>query len=137
MITAEQLQRIETAAECMAGIKEQRCQVAMASIYILADLLPRDVSIPEGPRDASRWANRSLFREWLEGAGEAYFQEVPAPAQPGDLLCFRLGHVEHHVAILLSGGRLVHVFGNHGVQIAPCIPDAWAKRLGSIWRPIT
>lgn len=134
MITVAQLQRIEVAAEVYNTTPETRCQVAMANIYKIAGLLPFDLPIPEGPRDAGRWANRSQFRDWLDGEGAKYFQEVPAPAEPGDLLCFRLGHIEHHVAILLGGGRLVHVFGNHGVQIAPCIPDAWAKRLGSIWR---
>lgn len=133
-MNSAQLENLELSATGNLGRREMRCQLAMADIYKCAGLLPSRLEIPEGPRDAGRWANRSQFREWLEGEGAKYFHEVPAPAQPGDLLCFRLGHVEHHVAILLSGGRLVHVFGTHGVQIAPCIPDAWAKRLGSIWR---
>ena len=72
-----------------------------------------------------------LIGTWVEESG--YFETVTEPL-PGDLLGFRLGHTLHHVAIMLTGGRMVHVFGAHGVQIAPCIPTAWAKRLEKIWR---
>lgn len=134
-MTPQQLSALEAAAAAALGRPESRCQVAMSAVYQAAGLLPASIEVPDGPRDAARWANRSLFRDWLTGAGAAYFHEVqPAEAEAGDLLCFRLGHVEHHVAILLTGGRLVHVFGPHGVQIAPCIPTPWAKRLSSVWR---
>lgn len=137
MMTPAQLHVLDLAAIAACGRKEMRCQVAMADIYKMAGLLPPELEIPLGPRSAARWANRSQFRDWLEGPAAAYFERVESPAEPGDLLCFRLGHIEHHVAILLPGGRLVHVFGTHGVKIAPCIPTEWAQRIGSIWRPRT
>lgn len=132
-MNADQLHRLETCALADRGRKEMRCQVAMADLYKAAFLLPQDVAIPNGNRNHSRFSGQSLIREWLEGSG--YFTELPATdAQPGDLLVFRLGHSPHHVAILLGGGKLVHVFGEHGVQVAPCIPAQWAKRLDSAWR---
>jgi len=134
MITPAQLDALEAAAEAAKNRKELRCQFGMGDVYKEAGLLPCALAIPEGPRDAARWGNRSMFRDWLEGPGCAYFTEVLPPALPGDLLCFNLGHFEHHVAVMLRGGRLLHVFGVHGLQIAPCIPAPWAKRLSSIWR---
>jgi cell wall-associated NlpC family hydrolase len=134
MMTPAQIDALEAAAAAAHGRKELRCQCGMADVYKAAALLPADLAIPEGPRDAARWGNTSIFREWLEGPGSAYFREVLPPPLPGDLLCFSLGRIEHHVAILLRDGRLVHVFGLHGLQIAPCIPAPWAKRLSSIWR---
>jgi cell wall-associated NlpC family hydrolase len=132
MITADKLLMLEEAAAAACGRKEMRCQVAMADLYKAAGLLPADLEIPNGPRDWARAQGRSLIKEWL--AQSAHFVEVPAPALPGDLLVFRLGHSPHHVAIQLDGGRMAHVFGEHGVQIAPCIPAPWAKRIDSIWR---
>ena len=138
MITASQLSALEISAESLEGVLELRCQFAMASIYKAAGLLPANLEIPAGPRDAARWANRSLFREWLEGPGAAYFTEISGWEVPvaGDLLCFKLGHFDHHVAIQLGAGRIVHAVPSHGICIAPCIPALWAKRLGSVWRLI-
>jgi hypothetical protein len=133
MITAQQLEELEISAWGNRGRPEMRCQVAMADIYKAAGLLPSDLAIPNGPRDWSRAQGSSLIVEWLEQC--PHFERVTAGQEsPGDLLVFRLGHAPHHVAILLSRGRLVHVFGHHGVQTAPCIPDAWAKRIHSVWR---
>lgn len=134
MIPVAQLSQLEAAAFAAVGRKESRCQFAMADLYKEVGLLPSDLAIPERARDAARWSNTSFIREWLEGAGAEYFAEVAKPAIAGDLLLFRLGHVDHHVAMMLGGGRFVHVFGEHGVQIADCMPTPWAKRLSSVWR---
>jgi cell wall-associated NlpC family hydrolase len=68
----------------------------------------------------------------VEASG--YFDPVEGPPVAGDLLGFRLGHTLHHVAIMLRGGRMVHVMAHHGVKTAVCIPTPWAKRLEKIWR---
>ncbi len=131
-MTPENLQAIEAAAVAMIGSPERRCQIAMADCYKAAGLLPKELEIPHGNYDWARSQGRSLITPWVEGCG--FFVEAEAPAQPGDLLGFRLGHVLHHVAIQLDGGRMFHVFGDHGPQIAVAIPDQWAKRLEKIWR---
>lgn len=133
-LTAEQISAIDAAALAVESRREMRCQIGIADALKLAGLLPKELAIPEGPRDASRWSGRSLFREWLEGEGSAYFEEVDGSADPGDLVVFRLGHSAHHGGLMLSGGRLLHVFGEHGLRIAPCVPTAWAKRIDSTWR---
>lgn len=131
MMTPAQLQAIEDAAAAAVGGPERRCQVVCANIYKAADLLPADLEIPNGNRDWAATEGRSLIAPWVESCG--YFVEVETP-EPGDLLGFRLGRVLHHVAISLFGGRMIHVFGAHGAQVAVAIPDPWLKRLEKVWR---
>ncbi len=132
MITPEKLLALEAAALEATGRPELRCQIAMADLYKQAGLLPLELEIPTGSRNWARSQGVSLITPFVESCG--FFQAVEEPAQPGDLLGFRLGHTLHHVAIQLGGGRMVHVFGEHGVQIAVCIPTPWAQRLAKIWR---
>lgn len=127
----EQLIALEGAALAAIGNPERRCQVAMADIYKRAGLLPEALEIPNGPRDASRWSSSSLIADFM--ATCPHFEEV-AEMQPGDLIGFHVGHALHHVSILLSDGRLCHVYGAHGVQIAPCIPGPWLSRIAKVWR---
>jgi cell wall-associated NlpC family hydrolase len=143
--TAGELAALEAAAASWAGTpfcENSRvkgvgvsCHFACSEIYMEAAWLPR-VDVPEGPRDWGRSQARSLIEEWIAGSG--YFI-LAGPSRsyaifPGDLLGFRVGTTLHHVAIALQGGRIVHAVNGHGVVIAPCIPDAWRKRLVRIWR---
>lgn len=130
-LTPAQLSALESAAADAIGRKEMRCQVAMADIFKAAGLLPADLAIPSGDRDWARAQGRSLIEPWVDAC--PFFESIAAP-EPGALLGFRLGHTLHHVAIALHAGRMVHVFGEHGVQIAPCIPLPWERRLARQWR---
>jgi cell wall-associated NlpC family hydrolase len=132
MITPAHVEAIEAAAVAAVGGPERRCQFMVASIYKQAGLFPADLEIPSGNRDWAAAEGRSLIIPWVEASG--LFDEVSGQPQPGDLLGFRLGRVLHHVAIALSGGRMIHVFGAHGPQIAVAIPDPWLKRLEKTWR---
>lgn len=132
MILPEQLVALETAALEAVGRPEMRCHVAMADIYKRAGLLPEALAIPDGNRDWARAEGRSLIDPWVSSCG--FFDEVDGPLEAGDLLGFRLGRIIHHVSIQLTGGRIVHVFGVHGICIAPTIPAEWAKRLTKVWR---
>lgn len=130
-MTPEQYNALEAAAHAAEYRRELRCQVAMADIYKAAGLLPIALEIPAGDRAWARAHGRSLIEQWVDTC--PHFEAVAA-IEPGALLGFRLGHTLHHVAIALSGGRMVHVFGEHGVRIAPCIPTPWQERLARTWR---
>jgi cell wall-associated NlpC family hydrolase len=131
-MTPAQISAIESAAQAAVGGPERRCQFMAAGIYKAAGLMSPDVEIPNGNRDHAQAEDSSLIVPWVESSG--LFDEVKGPPEPGDLLGFRLGRVVHHVAVSLSGGRMVHVFGQHGAQIAAGIPEQWAKRLEKVWR---
>jgi cell wall-associated NlpC family hydrolase len=131
VVTSHKLALLEAAAVAAKGRQEPACQVAMADLYKAAQLLPADLEIPIGDRDWARAHGRSLIEPWVDAC--PHFEAIEV-IEPGALLGFRLGHTLHHVSIALAGGRMVHVFGQHGVQVAPCIPSEWAKRLTRIWR---
>ena len=129
-MTSAQLTLLESAALAAVGRRESHCQVAMADIYKAAGLMPSALEIPSGNRDWARAQGCSLIAPWVDGSG--LFEAIEV-VEPGALLGFRLGHTLHHVAIALSGGRMVHVAGEHGIQIAVCIPTPWAQRMDRIW----
>ena len=106
------------------------CHLLPAEIYFEAGAMER-IPIPEGSAGWASSQNTSLMVDWVERSG--LFEEVKTPAA-GDLLGFRLGHVVHHMGVMLSGGRMVHAVRTHGVQIASNIPGGWSKRLEKIWR---
>lgn len=136
------LAALEATATAAVDRPELHCQIAMADVYKAAGLLPADLAIPAGARDWSRSQGKSLMLPWLDACPN--FERIAADktgvaalavAKPGDLLCFNLAHAPHHVAILLAGGRLVHVYSQLGIKIGPCVPMPWAQRLAAVYRP--
>lgn len=112
------------------------CHRLVAHIYCSAGWTP-DLDVPGGSGGWARYANVSLMRRWLDSElGRAWFLPVPAgtSAEPGDMCLFRCGHVEHHLAVILSANRFVHA-PHSGVEIAEIVP-AWDRFLRGIWRPI-
>ena len=73
------------------------------------------------------------------------FQEVIGPTTqgglahasgPGDLLCFRMDGVVHHVGILLTRTHFIHAIRGHGVVIGDLQDTTWSGRLEKVFRPI-
>jgi cell wall-associated NlpC family hydrolase len=113
------------------------CHMLAFVVYRDAGWLP-DMDIPMAPVGWSRAQNHSVMEEWLDrGEGRNWFERVAAldAIEPGDLLGFRLGHCIHHLAVLLSGGRVVSSVENLGARISPCLQPVWMKRMAGAWRP--
>lgn len=146
MRTAEEIERLEAAAAQWVGTpfcanaatkgSGVSCHQLVAAVYCDAGWLPK-LTLPGG---SPRWAsgsNRSLIEDWLDGKeGREYFSPDGTPESPGTLLGFRIGHCVHHLAIALSGGRIVHCVQGHGVSIVEGIPSVWMRRLVRAWTPI-
>lgn len=115
------------------------CHFLPAEIYIEAGLLPADIAVPTGPPGWSRNNGDSIMEKWLDSDdGKKHFAPVEILAiQPGDLIGFKAGRCVHHLAILLTQGRIVHCMADVGVRIAPNIPAAWKVRMPRAWRPNT
>lgn len=110
------------------------CHKLAAAIYSDAGWL--HLNPPDGVATAARWANRSPILDWLRDDGFEYFEELQ-PTQdlrPGDLMLIKVGHVAHHLALLLPGNQAVHVTHQHGVQIVPILP-VWRRLLAHVFRP--
>lgn len=63
------------------------------------------------------------------------------PAQPGDILCFKVGACVHHIGLMLPGQHFIHALKPEGATILPLdVALAGQKLLGKIvrlYRPIS
>lgn len=98
------------AAEALAGTpfrlygRHPASGLDCVGLYVAAmQAIGRQVAIP--PAYALR--NTDLAHP-LSFARQAGLLEVEGPARPGDILLLKLGPVQAHMAIALSGGRHVH-----------------------------
>lgn len=121
--------RLEAAAESWLGTpfvpnsatkgKGACCHRLMGKIYAEAGWVP-DLDLPGGQATAPRWSNASPILDWLRGDGQRWVEEIPPAAiAPGDMVLIRTGHIPHHLAMILSGDRMVHVTHGAGVEIRP------------------
>jgi cell wall-associated NlpC family hydrolase len=114
------------------------CHQLMAETYREAGWLDLQ-DVPAGDPAHARAGNSSRMLAWLEGPGRRWFDRLwldePLHVQPGDLLLVRYGHVPHHLALVLSGGRVVHVSVRHGVRILPVLPRRFADHIVAVFRP--
>jgi cell wall-associated NlpC family hydrolase len=82
------------------------------------------------------FTNDSYFAE--------HFVALPFPAtqaEPGDILCFRMGACVHHIGLMLLGGHFIHALKPEGATILPLdVALAGQKVLGKIvrlYRPVS
>ena len=75
---------------------------------------------------------------YLRPQTSAYEYRDPARAKPavGDLLCFRIGNIPHHVGVCFSEAEFVHAIKGHGVVTGNLQDATWMKRLTAVYRPI-
>lgn len=81
-------------------------------------------------------ASESRLIDWLESSPK--LERVPAAeAFDGDLICFRIGRIEHHCGVLIDtlNRSFVHSVQRYGVRMETLGPQ-WEKRVVSIFRPI-
>lgn len=88
---------------------------------------------------------------WLDGYAEtvpcdgtaahlaacaATFAEIPAMrAMPGDILLFRTGRHLSHVALALTGGRMLHIMAGVDSCVENYLSPKWRPRLVGAYRP--
>ena len=96
----------------------------------------KDWALPDYTMDGGDHRDTSLVTEWLEG--NPRFQSLPEgePALPGDLVCFRLGRVPHHVGLVIAPNRFIHAMRNYGVIQSQLDDPTFAKRLTATFRPV-
>lgn len=111
------------------------CHRLPAAVYQEAGWWPA-VEVPAGPRAWARAQSRSLIAEWIDESGRFESLPVGAEARPGDLFGYRVGRTVHHLALVLGGGRLLHVGEGHGTVIVDAMPPVWARRCERHWRPL-
>jgi cell wall-associated NlpC family hydrolase len=89
---------------------------------------------PSYTLDGGRHIPLSKVTTWIEASGK--FDRVEGPAAIGDVLCLRIGKVEHHVGIKISEASFIQAVRHYGVILSNVADPTWAKRLTRIYRPM-
>ena len=109
------------------------CIHLAAEIYLQCGALA-DYKFPQYTLDAGAHRNESQVLTWLNS--EKKFQEVQVPYQPGDLFCFKLRSVEHHVGILLGADQFIHCWQRQGVLFSNISDPTYRRTLTKVYRPM-
>lgn len=108
------------------------CVHLCAEIYMACGALKK-FDPPGYSIDGGSHCKQSKVLQWVIESGR--FVSVGIP-QAGDLLCFRMGGVEHHVGIVLNEDTFIHAEQNIGVHYSNMKDSTWAGRLRWIYRPV-
>lgn len=125
-------------AACVKG-SGVTCHLLPYALFRESGIIPDLDGVPlhKGKPSHGKAGRESLMLDWLEGPGKRWFRRVPNDsAEPGTLLLARFGHVPHHLALVLSGGRVVHSTIIHGVQILPVLPASYRRRIDAAFYPL-
>jgi cell wall-associated NlpC family hydrolase len=95
-----------------------------------------DRRFPDYTMDGGEHRNSSQVIEWLEASGR--FERLAPGTEPqtGDLACFRMGRVPHHVGLVLLPPIFIHAMRNYGVIESRLDDPTYAKRLMAVYRPV-
>ena len=86
--------------------------------------------------DGGDHRDTSQVLNWLDRHPRFGCLPAEESTQPGDLLCFRLGRVPHHVGLLIAGNRFIHAIRNYGVIESQLDDPTFAKRFVAAYRPL-
>jgi hypothetical protein len=93
------------------------CHNLVAELYFLSGYLTRFL-VPTGdPRSLVHGHPDAMLTRFEAVIGSRFFSvDIP---EPGDTLFLRHGRTVHHLAVMLTAGRCVHVLRSSGVIITP------------------
>jgi cell wall-associated NlpC family hydrolase len=111
------------------------CVQLVAAIYWETHAID-DLGFPEYAMDGGEHRDTSQVLEWLE-ASPRFERLVPEAAfQTGDLACFRIGRVPHHVGLFTAPPIFIHAMRNYGVIESRLDDPTFGKRLTTVYRPV-
>jgi cell wall-associated NlpC family hydrolase len=113
------------------GIGADCVQLVMA-IYKEAGLIPEGETLPKYSLQGGEHLNESIVLKWLSTCGYVQPEQTPGP---GSVITFRIGKVDHHVAIMISDTKFIHSARRFGVIEGDLRDPTFAKRLQTCWGP--
>jgi cell wall-associated NlpC family hydrolase len=143
-MTAEQISALDAAAiswlrtPFCAGSEVKGggvcCSRLAAALYDEAGIIP-DCPRIDGEVTHAQSHNTSIMMAWFQGPGADLFTEIdPDELQAGDCVLMKLVRVAHHIAVIISGNRAVHVSPSRGVEIIRNL-QIYRPRLVAAFRP--
>ena len=121
------------------------CVHLAAEIYQECGVFP-EYRFPAHTIDAGAHLDISQVLAWLEASSA--FKRVMAPPAgkyipgtpdwpiPGDLLCFNLARVEHHIGTMVNEAYMIHVFARRGVKYGAFQDPTYREHVTAIYRPV-
>lgn len=95
-----------------------------------------DRQLPDYTMDGGEHRDRSQVLEWLDASPRFERLVDGAPVRTGDVVCFRLGRVPHHVGLMLAPPIFIHAMRQYGVIESRLDDPSFAKRLAAVYRPV-
>jgi len=92
--------------------------------------------LPDYTMDGGEHRISSQVLEWLETSTRFVRLAPGDPVQVGDIACFRMGRVPHHVGLILQPPIFIHAMRNYGVIESRLDDPTFAKRLMAVYRPV-
>ncbi len=103
----------------------------------LARLVYREqlqIELPSCAEDYSSSTERSEVTALLEGRSEAPWTHVNGTIAPFDLLLFRRGAADSHIAIAISKRAMLHMASGDHAKIESQLSPRWRSRLVGVYR---
>jgi cell wall-associated NlpC family hydrolase len=110
------------------------CVHLLAEIYREAGHLP-DYTFPDYAMGSGEHLKASQVQAWLDTSPR--FAHVEGNPQAGDVACFRLGRVAHHVGLVTDRETFIHALRTAGVIESMLEDPTYAKRLVALYRPVS
>lgn len=116
------------------------CVWLAAELYIECGVLTR-FDPPKYTMDGGQHNGLSQVCDFLDRSPAfclawTAFNNCPPELEPGDLLCFRMGRVIHHVGVMVTDREFIHVYQGHMVTFSRVDDTTWNKRLAAIYQPV-
>ncbi|MCP5525018.1 MAG: C40 family peptidase [Verrucomicrobiales bacterium] len=94
-----------------------------------------DYSFPTYRCDSGSHRDESVVLSWLNHS-PAFVRTDGSRVQAGDVLCFHIGRVAHHVGLALGPVRFIHALRGKGVIVSTLRDPTYAKRFVAAYRPV-
>lgn len=110
------------------------CQKLAASLFFEAGFL-KALNVPAAPMNWAQHNRESIIVPFMDA--HPSFSPVPMgePIIPGDVLGFRIGFCVHHMGVVVTQKRFVHVWRHAGVLYSLLHDPNYSKRIEKVWRP--
>lgn len=97
------------------------CVMLAHELMVSAGAMTRETDFPDYSLDHAKHSTQSIMLRWIldlpQFAGRCVMVPVHATPLPGDLVALKSGFTDHHLAVVVAFGQVVHAVEKHGVII--------------------
>ncbi|EIQ01643.1 hypothetical protein OpiT1DRAFT_00215 [Opitutaceae bacterium TAV1] len=109
------------------------CVMLAHELMVAAGAMTRETVFPGYSLDHAKHSTRSVMLRWIldlpQFAGRCVMVPVYEPPMPGDLVALKSGFSDHHLAVVIDFGQVVHAVERRGVIIHDIAETAFRGRV--------